>query len=42
MKPKANIRLKRERELRGWSQVKVAMELGIDSTTVGRWERGVS
>ncbi len=42
MKPKANTRLKRERELRGWSQEKVAMELGIDPTTVGRWERGVS
>ncbi len=42
MKPKANIRLKRERELRGWSQTKVALELGIDATTVGRWERGLS
>ena len=42
MKPKANTRLKRERELRGWSQAKVAMELGIDPTTVGRWERGLS
>ncbi len=42
MKPEANMRLKRERELRGWSQAKVAMELGIDPTTVGRWERGLS
>ncbi len=42
MKPKANTRLKRERELRGWSQAKVALALGIDSTTVGRWERGLS
>ncbi len=42
MTPKANIRLKRERELRGWSQTKVAQEIGIDPTTVGRWERGLS
>ncbi len=42
MKSKANTHLKRERELRGWSQAKVAMELGIDPTTVGRWERGLS
>jgi len=42
VKPKANTRLKRERELRGWSQAKVASELGIDPTTVGRWERGLS
>lgn len=40
MKP--NTLLKRERELRGWSQAKVAMELGVDPTTIGRWERGIS
>jgi len=39
---KANLSLKRERELRGWSQAKVAEELGTDSITVSRWERGLS
>ncbi|MBV9616371.1 MAG: helix-turn-helix domain-containing protein [Ktedonobacteraceae bacterium] len=39
---KANQRLKRERELRGWSQAKVAMEIGTDPATIGRWERGLS
>src|SRR5436190_1149210 len=40
MKP--NQRLKRERELRGWSQAKVASEVGTDPATVSRWERGLS
>lgn len=35
-------RLKHEREQRGWSQAKVAEEVGIDPTTVSRWERGIS
>jgi tetratricopeptide (TPR) repeat protein/transcriptional regulator with XRE-family HTH domain len=39
---KQNVRLKRERELRGWSQARVAEELGTDPVTVGRWERGQS
>lgn len=39
---KANQRLKRERELRGWSQAKVASEIGTDPATIGRWERGLS
>lgn len=39
---KANQRLKHERELRGWSQAKVAMEIGTDPATIGRWERGLS
>jgi transcriptional regulator with XRE-family HTH domain len=39
---KANQRLKRERELRGWSQAKVATEIGTDPATIGRWERGLS
>jgi transcriptional regulator with XRE-family HTH domain len=39
---KANQRLKHERELRGWSQAKVAMEVGTDPATIGRWERGLS
>jgi transcriptional regulator with XRE-family HTH domain len=40
MKP--NLRLKRERELRAWSQAKVAEEIGTDPATVSRWERGLS
>ena len=40
MKP--NQHLKHERELRGWSQAKVAMEIGTDPATIGRWERGLS
>ncbi len=42
MKPKSNQQLKQERTRRGWSQVKVAKAIGIDSTTVSRWERGLS
>ncbi len=40
MKP--NYALRREREFRGWSHVKVAELIGTDAVTVGRWERGVS
>lgn len=40
MKP--NQRLRRERELRGWSQSRVAQEIGTDPATVSRWERGLS
>lgn len=36
-----NRRLKQARELRGWSQAKVAAQLGTDATTVSRWERGL-
>ena len=32
--------LKRERQLRGWSQEDVATRIGSDPKTVGRWERG--
>lgn len=32
--------LKRERELRGWSQAKVAQEIGTTARTVHRWEHG--
>lgn len=39
---KLNQRLRRERELRGWSQAKVADEVGTDPATVSRWERGLS
>ena len=34
--------LKRERELRGWSQARVAEEIGTTALNVGRWERGTS
>jgi transcriptional regulator with XRE-family HTH domain len=34
--------LRQEREQRGWSQEKVAEELGVDRVTVSRWERGIS
>jgi transcriptional regulator with XRE-family HTH domain/tetratricopeptide (TPR) repeat protein len=40
MKP--NQRLKYEREIRGWSQAKVAEEIGSSEKNVSRWERGVS
>ena len=36
-----NRHLKQARELRGWSQAKVAGEIGTDATTVSRWERGL-
>jgi transcriptional regulator with XRE-family HTH domain len=36
-----NRRLKQARELRGWSQAKVAELIGTDATTVSRWERGL-
>jgi transcriptional regulator with XRE-family HTH domain len=36
-----NRRLKQVRELRGWSQAKVAEQIGTDATTVSRWERGL-
>ncbi len=35
-------RLRQEREQHGWSQEKVARELGVDRVTVSRWERGIS
>ena len=34
--------LKRERQLRGWSQADVADRIGSDPKTVGRWERGLA
>ncbi len=40
MKP--NLHLKYEREQRGWSQARVADEIGTTEKNVGRWERGVS
>src|SRR5581483_394820 len=37
-----NTLLKRARELRGWSQARVAEEIGTTALNVGRWERGTS
>lgn len=34
--------LKYERELRGWSQAKVAEEIGTTARTVSRWEKGLA
>jgi transcriptional regulator with XRE-family HTH domain len=39
---KANLRLRREREIHAWSQARVAEEIGTDPATVSRWERGLS
>jgi tetratricopeptide (TPR) repeat protein/transcriptional regulator with XRE-family HTH domain len=35
-----NQRLRHERELRGWSQAKLADKIGTTCATVNRWERG--
>src|SRR5947209_15831802 len=35
-----NQRLRHERELRGWSQAKLAEKIGTTCATVNRWERG--
>ncbi|GHO92500.1 hypothetical protein KSF_025480 [Reticulibacter mediterranei] len=40
MKP--NYRLKEAREQRGWSQARVAEQIGTDAGNVSRWERGYS
>src|SRR5256885_2126539 len=37
-----NNRLKLERELRGWSQARVAEAVETTSRTVNRWERGLN
>jgi transcriptional regulator with XRE-family HTH domain/tetratricopeptide (TPR) repeat protein len=37
-----NNRLRRERELRGWSQSKVASEIGTNTDRISRWESGDS
>lgn len=37
-----NNRLRHERELRGWSQSKVASELGTNTDRISRWESGES
>jgi transcriptional regulator with XRE-family HTH domain len=38
--PIPNTRLKRERQLRGWSQAHVAEQLGVADYYISRWERG--
>jgi WD40 repeat protein/transcriptional regulator with XRE-family HTH domain len=35
-----HLQLKLERQRRGWSQADIAKEIGCDTKTVGRWERG--
>lgn len=37
-----NRKLQRQRELKGWSQEKLAQEVGTTAKIVGRWERGES
>lgn len=37
-----NKKLSRQRELKGWSQEKLAQEVGTTAKIVGRWERGES
>ena len=37
-----NQRLRRQREMQGWSQAYVAKAIGTSNFTVGRWERGAS
>src|SRR5437588_6223546 len=34
--------LRAEREVRGWSQAKIAKALGISTRTVSRWEQGLA
>lgn len=36
----SNQKMKREREQRGWSQARVAEQIGTDPGTISRWERG--
>ncbi|QBD74860.1 helix-turn-helix domain-containing protein [Ktedonosporobacter rubrisoli] len=35
-----NYRLRQERESRGWSQARVAEQIGTDAVNISRWERG--
>jgi transcriptional regulator with XRE-family HTH domain len=34
--------LKQERERRGWTQLYVAQQIGVDAFTISRWERGLN
>ena len=38
----SNQLLKNEREQRGWSQARVAEQIGTDAGTISRWERGIT
>lgn len=38
--PTPNERLRRERQLRGWSQVHLAEQIGVPDYYISRWERG--
>ncbi|HEY7416750.1 MAG TPA: helix-turn-helix domain-containing protein, partial [Ktedonobacteraceae bacterium] len=40
MKQGRSVRLRQERELRGWSRSYIAEQVEVDLGTVGRWERG--
>ncbi|HZO72794.1 MAG TPA: NB-ARC domain-containing protein [Ktedonobacteraceae bacterium] len=40
--PRPNRQLRHEREIRGWSQRKVADEIGTNVDTVSKWERGIN
>ncbi len=42
MRPPHKLHLKREREKLGWSQERLAAEIGTSKHTVSRWERGIS
>lgn len=42
IKSAPNVQLKRARERNGWSQEHVGQEIGTDSFTVSRWERGIT
>ena len=37
-----NRTLKLERERRGWTQLYVAQQIGVDPFTISRWERGLN
>ncbi len=37
-----NRTLKQEREARGWTQLYVAQQIGVDPFTISRWERGLN
>lgn len=42
MKTKTANRVKRLRKKMKWSQLQLAVELGVEQSTVSRWERGVT
>lgn len=38
--PQPNLRLKHERQLRGWSQGRLAEQIDVPDYYISRWERG--